>query len=402
MLVIPLCGAEALTPEEERANELWIEVTTPLYKAVTNGDMDQVVSLIKKGIDVNGKNKARSQKYKNIEIPALSETPLYAAISKNDPEKVRVLLDNGAIVNVKAPYYGTPLHYAVFKKNPDIVRLLIDRGADVNAMAECKDIARIVAGGAYWVKGEIFPLHALFGDWKTQPVEEEVIMKMLIDNGADVNARESSHGFSPLHSAAINEKLSLVKMLVERGADVNARGKGEESEYTPLSWALINSNYEMVEYLRTHGAIVTSREDTRRLAEMDNQSKKRSTGISKIDTRPLIMLGIPLTYFGTSMYMYESRYKHDRAANKMGTFNAYAMSMTCCAITSFALFGFGNSNLELYSCLIGAAAGFAVAHYTHLPHRIKQNRVLYYGSSATVTAASVVIPAVVLSASIRW
>jgi len=399
MVVVPLYGVEARNLEEEREHEVWLDVTTPLYKAVSNEDLNLVVSLIKKGADVNRKNNAHSQKYKNVEIPALSETPIYAAIDRKDPEKVRVLLDSGALVNIKAPYWGTPLHYAIFMKNPDIVRMLIDRGSDVNAMAEVKDVARIIAGGSYKVKSEISPLHALFGYWKTQPIEEIIIMKMLIDSGADMNARDSVNGFSPLHSAALNGELELVKMLVENGADVNARGKGKCSDLTPLSWALINSNYNMVDYLRAHGAKALSCDDTRRLSKMDDgllrkQSEKRSAMFQNT-----LALAVPISYLGASVYMYEFRNKHDRRYNAMATCNAYSLSVAGSMVAGGLLGGVigaetgpnGAGLFGFYAGMIaGAAAGAVIAHYARLPHRAKHNRALFYGTPAACMTLSVV------------
>lgn len=83
-------------------------------------------------------------------------------------------------------------------------------------------------------------------------------MKFLIENGAEVSSKDEYH-FTPLIHAAENGNevihfcdgmkmilfllcvghLDVVKILVENGADVNANSG---SNYTPLIWAAKNDN----------------------------------------------------------------------------------------------------------------------------------------------------------------
>ena len=102
--------------------------------------------LIKKGADVNAKNKS-------------GETPLFYV---GNLEIAKLLIENGADVNVANSWNGyTPLHNA---ENLEMVKLLIENGADVNAGKETR------AGT---------PLS------DTNNIK---IAKLLIENGADVNA----------------------------------------------------------------------------------------------------------------------------------------------------------------------------------------------------------------------
>ena len=54
--------------------------------------------------------------------------------------------------------------------------------------------------------------------------------RFLIDNGADVNAKDST-GNSPLHRAASNGDIYTARLLIDNGADVNT--KNDEGK-TPL------------------------------------------------------------------------------------------------------------------------------------------------------------------------
>lgn len=59
------------------------------------------------------------------------------------------------------------------------------------------------------------------------------LVKLLIDSGADVNARDESHS-TPLHMASLSGSAESVQLLIENGADVTAQ---DQSNRTPLHLA---------------------------------------------------------------------------------------------------------------------------------------------------------------------
>jgi ankyrin repeat protein len=86
------------------------------------------------------------------------------------------------------------------------------------------------------------------------------IVKVLIESGAEANAR-TNEGWTPLMFAAgLNDRAEILEILIAAGAEVNARDKGG---WTPLMHAAqLNDSVEVVEALIAAGAEVnTENED---------------------------------------------------------------------------------------------------------------------------------------------
>ena len=140
---------------------------------------------------------------------------------KKRSEEVKAALSKSGHtkVDVNARDYGgyTPILDACRVGYMNIVKLLLKNGADLN-----------ISGGA---SGRT-PLHDLFyskieGSFTITKGKKyfKESAKFLIDQGADVNARDR-FGYTPLHLYCSKFHLGvqeLVKALLENGADVNAR-----------------------------------------------------------------------------------------------------------------------------------------------------------------------------------
>ncbi len=121
-------------------------------------------------------------------------------------------------------------------REPGIVRILVDAGADVNARDKDDD-----------------PLL-----YTAVREDEPEIVQILLDAGADVNARNSSD--DPLLYTAVYWGYSeIVRILVDAGADVNARNSSDD----PLLYTAVYWGYsEIVRILVDAGADVNARNNS--------------------------------------------------------------------------------------------------------------------------------------------
>jgi hypothetical protein len=78
-----------------------------------------------------------------------------------------------------------------------------------------------------------------------------IAVELLINQGADVNARDKSNGATALIVAAREGHLQIVDLLVKKGADVNA---SDSSGNTALSEALRHQRTEVANLLKAQGA----------------------------------------------------------------------------------------------------------------------------------------------------
>ena len=84
-----------------------------------------------------------------------------------------------------------------------------------------------------------------------------LLAKLLLDNGVDANAMESTrYNKTPIQSAVVGGNLKMVKLLIEHGVKINSKS---QFELPPLQIAVYNKNYEIVEFLLERGANVNQR-----------------------------------------------------------------------------------------------------------------------------------------------
>ncbi|KAJ6788077.1 hypothetical protein PWT90_02524 [Aphanocladium album] len=147
------------------------------------------------------------------------------------PAITKLLLDHGADTSLADGEKRTALEVAAWSGHIDVVKILLDAGADVNLSP-----------------GGLSPLHraTLTGHCD--------IVELLLLRDANSAAR-CSRGWLPLHYAAHRGYLSIVKLLIgNQPTNINATSKEED---TPILYAVIGGQFDVVEYLISLGADIS-------------------------------------------------------------------------------------------------------------------------------------------------
>jgi len=159
-------------------------------------------------------------------------TLLIEAAGENLEYAVLFLLKNGAKVNART--VTTPLVKAATKGHSRILEILLQYGADINAKTD---------------KSEKTPLY--FAAWKGHIR----IVEILLQHGADTNAKTSANE-TPLYVAAGEGHTRIVEILLQHGgSEINASSIMNE---TPLHVAATYGNDTVVEMLLQHGAEINA------------------------------------------------------------------------------------------------------------------------------------------------
>lgn len=134
----------------------------------------------------------------------------------NGDKLASALIERQANVNLRLPSGRTLLHEPTL--SADTAKKMIEAGADIHAKVSKTDTQD--RGGQ--VKGES-PLHSAVKSGNTE------LVKVLIEAGADVNARDQNKS-TPLLEAAAKKNARAANMLIEAGADLNARSEVAKGE----------------------------------------------------------------------------------------------------------------------------------------------------------------------------
>jgi len=231
-----------------------------LMTATLCGSLEQMKILIEQGANVNYHSPDGS-------------TSLWLAVP--DWDKTKLLLDNGADANHKIGGYGILVKLAAMPGTIKLFHLLIDKGADLKKSASDNYLVYNAASSGDTALLDFLMRSGFnvndsvsFGD---HPINNAVAfrtfatLKMLVDNGADVNVvewipqgLEAFKGFTPLMSAAVEHDKPSFLYLLEHGANPNAKSK---QGYTPLMLLQQSEtdDPEMTLALIKHGAIVSEK-----------------------------------------------------------------------------------------------------------------------------------------------
>src|SRR5262245_4362165 len=200
----------------------------------------------------------------NAEVPnEEGQTALMLAARAGSVDVARLLVRRGADVNAREKWRGqTALMWAVDARSPELTRFLIDSKADVNAQALATDWPSQLTGeprNQYRPTGGLTPLIYAARSGCTDCVQA------LLDAGADVN-KPNPDGVTPLMVAIDNFHYDTAKLLFERGANPHLWDWwGRTALYTAIDM----NTYSLDAYTeRTGPPIVTTKTTALELARL--------------------------------------------------------------------------------------------------------------------------------------
>ena len=95
-------------------------------------------------------------------------------------------------------------------------------------------------------------------DWMTAVKQGDAAkVKMLLDSGADIEARDPADGRTALMFAALQRRNALVDLLLQRGAKIETQ---DDEGVTALMWAAFGNNPDAVRALRKAGASLKTKD----------------------------------------------------------------------------------------------------------------------------------------------
>ena len=163
-------------------------------------------------------------------------TELHRCVRSDDAEKaIELVVNDGVDINIPALCNRTPLLVASLSSSSVLIKTLIDLGADVNAQRTDDKVAPLLLA-AYW--------------------NNYMATRLLLERGAHANV-QASDGATPLHDAVANNHENLVKLLLENVADANIQNAEGN---TPLHLSVRNGNFEISQLLIEAGCNINLRD----------------------------------------------------------------------------------------------------------------------------------------------
>jgi len=203
----------------------------------------------------------------SLEVYATPNDDLLKAVEDGDVEAAQNAMKNGADVDAEVidgdMKDWTVLMVAAFYGHADVIKLLLDHGADVNAKTS-KGSTALMAAAEHVDVVKLLLDHGAEVNAKTSKgstalmnaVRNANVVKLLLEYGAEVNAKRREGSTALMEAIFPWRNVDAVKLLLEHGAEVNAKmtSEGEFNGWTALMFALSGKRFDIARLLVEHGA----------------------------------------------------------------------------------------------------------------------------------------------------
>lgn len=169
-------------------------------------------------------------------LPTYSQNIFEAVKSNNFEMLQKIIIKDSSTIFLTDDLERTPLHWAARGVYFDMVKYLVDNNADVNA----KDIYQITPIASITARNHL------------------VALEYVLKNGANPNTLDFERN-TPIHYAAASGQVRTAQLLIENGASVHIKNSYER---TPLLLAVRESgNLEMVKLLLDYGSDINAKDN---------------------------------------------------------------------------------------------------------------------------------------------
>ena len=229
-----------------------ITATTALSAPISTGDITGARLMLDAGADPGHLLDSGLLGESHAQAPPIP--PLSAAIEMEaGPELAGILLEYGASPDVPGPDGRTPYQQAVRTGQDQVADLLVRHGASTalssadKFLAACRHADRAAATAVLAAAPDLAARltaedHRILTDAANHGHTEAV--RLMLDLGFPPGTRsEQDDGATALHLAAAAGSTSTVRLLIDRGADIEARDTTWNS--TPLEWAMVGSGMRL-------------------------------------------------------------------------------------------------------------------------------------------------------------
>ncbi len=250
--------------------KLKIHGKTPLHIAVIQGNLDSIIKLLDNKADINATNKNGKKPLEYVSKRCTLEDIMHHAAKHGKFKVVKILLDNKADINAKDSSGQTMMHLAAIKGDSMVIKLLLDNKANMDAQdlqGQTPLHHAIMQNKLLVVKRPVAVPKYSSGQTALPPVTNEFkgshsdIIKLLLDNNADINAQNNNKQ-TPLHLAVMKGAITVITALLAYRADtlikiikadINAQ---DHQGQTALHLAVMKGDIELIKMLLANNAFI--------------------------------------------------------------------------------------------------------------------------------------------------